>query len=38
MKIFVGDTKTGFVAENVKIGDPLTLTIKIDKQGKFPHF
>ncbi|KAG1657272.1 Cuticlin-1 [Nymphon striatum] len=32
MKIFIGDTETGFIAENVKIGDPLILTIKLDKQ------
>lgn len=34
MKIFVGDTTNEVVAENVKIGDKLTLAISIDYQGK----
>lgn len=33
MKIFVGDSEEEVVAENVKIGDPLTLVIMIDNQG-----
>ncbi|XP_064472273.1 cuticlin-1-like isoform X2 [Ornithodoros turicata] len=32
MKIFVGDSEEEVVAENVKIGDPLTLVIAIDPQ------
>lgn len=32
MKIFVGDSEEEVVAENVKIGDPLTLVIAIDQQ------
>lgn len=34
MKIYVGDSEQEVVAENVKIGDPLTLVINIDLQGK----
>lgn len=34
MKIFVGDSEEEVIAENVKIGDPLTLVISIDYQGK----
>lgn len=33
MKIFVGGTTNEVVAENVKIGDKLTLSIAIDYQG-----
>lgn len=33
MKIFVADTTNEIVAENVKIGDKLTLAIAIDYQG-----
>lgn len=32
MKIFYGDPTQKEVAENVKIGDPLTLAIHIDDQ------
>ncbi|KAL0107082.1 hypothetical protein PUN28_015550 [Cardiocondyla obscurior] len=35
MKIFSGDPMQHHVAENVKIGDPLTLVISIDKQEMF---
>ncbi|KAI4483012.1 hypothetical protein M0802_013512, partial [Mischocyttarus mexicanus] len=35
MKIFSGDPTKHQVAENVKIGDPLTLVISIDKQEMF---
>ncbi|XP_066597510.1 cuticlin-1 [Prorops nasuta] len=35
MKIFSGDPTMHHVAENVKIGDPLTLVISIDKQEMF---
>ncbi|XP_051172704.1 cuticlin-4 isoform X1 [Leptopilina boulardi] len=35
MKIFSGDPTRHRVAENVKIGDPLTLVISIDKQDLF---
>ncbi|XP_015115819.1 uncharacterized protein LOC107040304 [Diachasma alloeum] len=35
MKIFSGDPTRHHVAENVKIGDPLTLVISIDKQDMF---
>ncbi|XP_034951821.1 uncharacterized protein [Chelonus insularis] len=35
MKIFSGDPTRHHVAENVKIGDPLTLVISIDKQEMF---
>ncbi|XP_076654224.1 zona pellucida domain-containing protein piopio [Halictus rubicundus] len=35
MKIFSGDPTRHRVAENVKIGDPLTLVISIDKQEMF---
>ena len=35
MKIFNGDPTRHQVAENVKIGDPLTLVISIDKQEMF---
>lgn len=35
MKIFSGDPSQHQVAENVKIGDPLTLVIGIDKQEMF---
>lgn len=35
MKIFSGDPTRYQVAENVKIGDPLTLVISIDKQEMF---
>ena len=34
MKIFVADTTNEIVAENVKIGDKLTLAIAIDYQGR----
>lgn len=34
MKIFVGDPDDAVVAENVKIGDLLSLSISIDFQGK----
>jgi len=33
MKIFVAGTTNEIVAENVKIGDKLTLAIAIDYQG-----
>lgn len=33
MKIFSGDPSDHSVAENVKIGDPLTLVISIDDQN-----
>ncbi|CAG5092139.1 Similar to cut-1: Cuticlin-1 (Caenorhabditis elegans) [Cotesia congregata] len=36
MKIFSGDPTRHHVAENVKIGDPLTLVISIDKQEICP--
>ena len=32
MKIFYGEPGDNFVAENVKIGDPLTLVVGIDDQ------
>jgi len=32
MRIFYGEASEGLVAENVKIGDPLTLVISIDEQ------
>lgn len=37
MKIFSGDTaeRNEVVAENVKIGDKLTLAISIDYQGSY---
>ncbi|XP_015602822.1 uncharacterized protein LOC107271388 isoform X2 [Cephus cinctus] len=35
MKIFSGDPTQHQVAENVKIGDPLTLVISIDKQEMY---
>ncbi|KDR07206.1 Cuticlin-1, partial [Zootermopsis nevadensis] len=35
MKIFYGDPSLHEVAENVKIGDPLTLVISIDQQDAF---
>lgn len=35
MKIFYGDPSLKEVAENVKIGDPLTLVISIDKQEMY---
>lgn len=35
MKIFYGDPSLHEVAENVKIGDPLTLVISIDKQDVY---
>lgn len=45
MKIYVSDTTNEIVAENVKIGDKLTLAIAIDYQGNstlkilfFSHF
>ena len=34
MKIYVGNSEQEVVAENVKIGDPLTLVINIDLQGE----
>jgi hypothetical protein len=34
MKIFVGETTNEVVAENVKIGDKLSLAISIDYQGE----
>ena len=34
MKIFYGEPGEGLVAENVKIGDPLTLVVGIDDQVK----
>lgn len=35
MKIFYGDPHNKEVAENVKIGDPLTLVIAIDSQDVY---
>lgn len=35
MKIFSGDPTEHEVAENVKIGDPLTLVIQIDEQETY---
>lgn len=35
MKIFVGDSEEEVIAENVKIGDPLTLVISIDYQETY---
>lgn len=35
MKIFYGDPSLHEVAENVKIGDPLTLVIAIDQQDVY---
>lgn len=35
MKIFVGDSEEEVIAENVKIGDPLTLVINIDYQETY---
>lgn len=35
MKIFSGDPTARDVAENVKIGDPLTLVISIDEQDTY---
>jgi hypothetical protein len=32
MKIYSGDSETKLVAENVKIGDPLTLQVSLDSQ------
>ena len=32
MKIYYGEPEEGYVAENVKIGDPLTLAISSDDQ------
>jgi hypothetical protein len=32
MKIFYGEPGEGAVAENVKIGDPLSLVVSIDEQ------
>ena len=32
MRIFYGGAAEGLVAENVKIGDPLSLVISIDEQ------
>lgn len=32
MRIFYGEASEGLVAENVKIGDPLSLVISIDEQ------
>ena len=32
MKIYFGEPVEGQVAENVKIGDPLTLVVSIDDQ------
>ena len=34
MKIFYGEPGDNLVAENVKIGDPLTLVVGIDDQVK----
>ena len=34
MKIFYGEPGDSLVAENVKIGDPLTLVVGIDDQVK----
>lgn len=33
MKIFMSNTQHEIVAENVKIGDRLTLSVSIDEQG-----
>jgi hypothetical protein len=35
MKIFYGDPALHEIAENVKIGDPLTLVISIDQQDVY---
>lgn len=35
MKIFAGDPSSKEVAENVKIGDPLSLQISLDRQDKY---
>lgn len=35
MKIYATDTKQEVIAENVKIGDKLTLTISIDDQDVY---
>lgn len=35
MKIFSGDPNQKEVAENVKIGDPLTLQVSLDQQGTY---
>jgi len=35
MKIYYGEPGEGFVAENVKIGDPLTLVVGIDDQDVY---
>ena len=35
MKIYYGDPNNKEVAENVKIGDPLTLVIAIDSQSVY---
>ena len=35
MHIYAGDSKDHVVAENVKIGDSLTLVVEIEKQEKF---
>lgn len=35
MRIYSGEPSAKHVAENVRIGDPLTLVINIDKQDKF---
>ena len=32
MRIFYGEASEGLVAENVKIGDPLSLVVSIDEQ------
>lgn len=35
MKIFSGDPSQREVAENVKIGDPLTLVVTLDEQDAY---
>lgn len=35
MKIYSGEPAAHHIAENVKIGDPLTLVIGIEKQDMF---
>ena len=35
MHIYAGDSKDHVVAENVKIGDLLTLIVEIENQDKF---
>ena len=37
MKIYVGNSEQEVVAENVKIGDALTLVINIDFQGELTY-